>query len=132
MKVKTQEYVQLFYKLLSESEEPKQVIGDFLQLIYANGDLGKIEGIIRSFEGYYQKMEDVSVARVETVKPLDDDVRNMIKGYIKKIKPGVKRVEIEEVVEPNILGGVKITVDDILFDGTIKKQLINLKNSLIQ
>ena len=134
MKVKTQEYAQLLYNLLINNEDKKidQLFYGFLYFVESNGDLPKIEKIIMVFEEYYQKREGLVVAEVTTARKIDEETEKVIRDYIKKIKPEARKVELKERVDPTELGGVRFMVDDRLVDATIKKQLINLKNSLIQ
>jgi F-type H+-transporting ATPase subunit delta len=134
MKVKIQEYAQLLYNLLINTEDKKigQLFYGFLCLVESNGDLPKIEKIIMAFEEYYQKKEGLVVAEVTTARKIDEEMEKMIKDYIKKIKPATKKIELKERVDSTELGGVRFMIDDRLVDATIKKQLINLKNSLIQ
>jgi len=136
MKVKLNEYAQLLYALLTEernkNKKSEQLLYGFLCLVDSQGDLGKIENIIRSFEIYCQKKEETLAAEVVTARQLDEETLRTIKDYLKKTKPEIKNWEIKETVEPAVLGGVKILTEDLFLDGTIKKQIINLKNSLIQ
>lgn len=132
MKVKAQEYAQLLYKLLSQNKDAEIVISNFLLFLKDNCDLGKIENIIKAFEDYYQDAEGVTIANIETARPLNEDSRSALVNYIKRIKPLAKKVILKEKVEPKVMGGIKIIVDDVLIDATTKKQLINLKNILIQ
>jgi F-type H+-transporting ATPase subunit delta len=43
-----------------------------------------------------------------------------------------KQIEIKAVVDPALIGGVKIRVCGHLIDGTVKKQLDDIKKSLLE
>lgn len=134
MKIKVQEYGEMLYKLLVKNEGKKtdRLFDGFLLFLEENGDLGKIESIIRAFDEYYKKEEGLTTVTVTVARKIDADLQKTIIDYVKKMKPLSKKIELTEKIDPTILGGIKITADDIMFDGTIKKQIINLKNTLIQ
>ena len=136
MKTKPKEYAQLLYALIvdekNKGKELDQLLYGFLCLVESQGDLGKIENIIREFETYYQKKEELLVAEVVTARKIDEETAKEIEAYLKSVKPEAKNFELVERVDPSVLGGIKIMAGDLFLDGTIKRQLINLKNSLIQ
>ncbi len=136
MKTKPKEYARLLYALITDDKHKgqklDQLLYGFLCLVNSQGDLGKIENIIREFEAYYQKKEELLVAEVVTAREIDEETAKEIKAFLKKARPEVKNFELTEKVDPSVLGGVKIMAGDLFLDGTIKRQLINLKNSLIQ
>lgn len=136
MKTKPKEYAQLLYALINEDKNKNrkldQLLYGFLCLVNNQGDLGKIENIIREFELYYQKKEELLTAEVVTARKLDEETVKEIKIFLKKTRPEIKNFELTEKVDPSVLGGIKIMAGDLFLDGTLKRQLINLKNSLIQ
>ncbi|HOZ36331.1 MAG TPA: F0F1 ATP synthase subunit delta [bacterium] len=136
MKIKLREYAQLLYALLMEeknkSRKVDQLLYGFLCLVNSQGDLGKMENIINSFEAYYQEKEEVLAAKVVSARRLDEEMLKIIRKYLQQTKPEIRNWEVKEIIDPAVLGGVKIMTEDKFLDGTIQKQIINLKNSLIQ
>ena len=39
--------------------------------------------------------------------------------------------DITETINKNLLGGIRVKVDDMIYDASLKKQLSRLKNQLI-
>src|SRR3989338_8955934 len=134
MKIKVQTYAELLYKLLerSDGKRVERLLYGFLLYLRENGDWGKAESIIRAFGEYYKKKEAVTTAMATMAQKMDDDLQKAVNNYIKKIKPLAKKVELIEKIDPTVLGGVKIMVADMMFDCTLQRQVINLKNTLIQ
>lgn len=134
MKIKVQTYAELLYKLLerSDGKRVERLLYGFLLYLRENGDWGKAESIIRAFGEYYKKKEAVTTAMATMAQKMDDDLQKAVNNYIKKIKPLAKKIELTEVIDQTVLGGIRVVADDIMLDGTIKKQISNLKNALIQ
>lgn len=134
MATKIAEYAQLLYVFGEKGEA--QTIGQFMYgfvtLLAENGDLPKAEAIISVLEELVRRREGVVEAEIGTARKLDEETIKAVTQYVKKIKPAAKKVELKEQVDPAMLGGIRLMVDGYLFDATVKKQLINLKNSLIQ
>ena len=66
---------------------------------------------------------------VYSVNPLDQNQMLKIENAI-SVKLNCK-VELVNVIDEKLIGGVKVQVEDKIFDGSIKNRLENLKNTLI-
>lgn len=68
------------------------------------------------------------IAKIRTVRPLKDYQKEALAEKLRaKYR---KKVEIEETVDPDILGGILIKVGDDLIDGSIRSSLEELKQSM--
>ncbi len=135
MRIKTEEYTKFLYELLIKNKGKKigPLIYDFLFMIKENGDWDKMNKIIKAFEQYCLKMEkNLTLVEVITSKKMDADVKKIINEYVEKNKTDAKKIELKEKIDSKIIGGVKFKIDDLIIDGSIKTQIINLKNNLIQ
>jgi F-type H+-transporting ATPase subunit delta len=61
---------------------------------------------------------------VTTAKPLSEENKKKI------IKVFGSKAELTETTDPSIIGGVIIKTEDIILDGSLKKQLQLLKTQL--
>jgi F-type H+-transporting ATPase subunit delta len=68
------------------------------------------------------------VAEVRTAIPLDDDQRERLAAALSKHTG--KKVSLKVVVDPSILGGVVAQIGDTIIDGSIRRRLEQLKESL--
>lgn len=64
-------------------------------------------------------------------------VRKLTEEEIEKIEDGISeklasRVELENIIDEKLIGGVKVLVEDKIFDGSIKTKIEKLKESLIK
>jgi F-type H+-transporting ATPase subunit delta len=61
------------------------------------------------------------VATVRVAKPLSSDQRNRLRTALsQKIR---REVTIQEVIDPDILGGVRVELGDEVFEGTVADRL---------
>lgn len=68
------------------------------------------------------------VAEVRTATPLDDDQRQRLAAALSKHTG--KKVSLKVVVDPSILGGVVAQIGDMVIDGSIRRRLEQLKETL--
>jgi F-type H+-transporting ATPase subunit delta len=80
----------------------------------------------------YHRLSDAAAgrtrARVVSASPLREDQRERLRRAL-AAQTG-KQVEIEESVEPGLLGGATASVGGLVFDGSIRTQLEQLRASL--
>ncbi len=112
-------------KDLPKSHLP-ETIKQFVFILQKNNKLKKIDYIIEDFVNYSKKQEGIKIVEIETARKLEPSVINKIKKIF-----GDKS-EISETINKNLLGGVKIKVDDMVYDASLKTQLAKLKQSLSQ
>lgn len=102
-----------------------ETIQQFLLILQKNNKLKKIDYIIKEFVNYSKKQDGIKLVEIETARKLESSVINKIKKLFGE------KSEITETINKNLLGGVKIKVDDLIYDASLQKQLIKLKEKLI-
>ena len=111
-------------KDLPQSQLP-ETIEQFILILQKNNKLKKIDYIIEEFVNYSKKQEGIKIITIETSRKLEDAV-------LKKLKKTFgEKSEITEKVNKDLLGGIKIKVDDLVYDASLKTQLKILKEKLI-
>jgi F-type H+-transporting ATPase subunit delta len=77
-----------------------------------------------TIEGYITlaaAQKNRTVATVRVAKPLSSDQRNRLRTALsQKIR---REVTIQEVIDPDILGGVRVELGDEVFEGTVADRL---------
>ncbi len=80
----------------------------------------------------YQQLADAAAgrtqARVVSASPLSDEQRERLRRAL-SARTG-QQVEFEESVDPSLLGGAVATVGGLVFDGSLRTQLEQLRASL--
>lgn len=64
----------------------------------------------------------IVVANVISAHPLSGSIKSEISKLV-----GGKSLQIREMIDPNVLGGVRIDIPGKQFDGTIRRKLTQLK-----
>ena len=68
------------------------------------------------------------VAEVRAAVPLDDEQRRRLTEALEKSTG--KQIELKVIVDPSVLGGVVARVGDTVIDGTVRRRLDQLRESL--
>ena len=81
---------------------------------------------------YYHKLVDahanVARATVKAATPLDEQAIQEIATSLEKMTG--KKVAIEFEQDPELIGGVLAQIGDLVLDGSVRRQLLNIKESL--
>ncbi|MBM3224294.1 MAG: ATP synthase F1 subunit delta [Candidatus Tectomicrobia bacterium] len=112
-----------------ERTQPAPLLRNFLLLLVNKGRLPQLDAICL----HYARMADDElgrvVARVTTASELDAQQRQMV---IQKIAAATnKDVLLETQVDPAILGGLVVRVNNMILDGSIRNQLARMRKALI-
>ena len=97
----------------------------FLCVLLEHGDMAILGNAIDEFELMYENYKHYARAVITSVVELDDEQKKRLEANL--MKSTGKRIEAEYVIEPNIIGGITVTVDGMYYDGSVKKNLKNIK-----
>ena len=127
MKKSNKQYAKALYRVSKDAPKSyfAEIAKEFLVLLQKNKRLSKVNLIIEEFEKHAKKQDGIKEIEVESARELDKTTINKIK------KMFGENSEITETINKTLLGGIKIKVDDIIYDASLKKQLSRLKTSLI-
>lgn len=103
---------------------------EFLLVLVDKHRIGFLHEIIEEFRALVAEDRGIVVARVTTAKPMADTDRQSLIARLKG-KTG-KEIEIVEKVEPSILGGMIVILDDQIIDGSVSHHLSQLKEELMK
>lgn len=99
-----------------------------LGLVGRNGRLGQVPALITAFQRLYDAKKGIVAAQVTSAVALDEAQLAALKSELAK-SLGRDPV-IDAIVDPAILGGLKVRVGSRLFDASLKTQLDSLKFAL--
>ena len=122
MKISAKKYAVALYQLVMEAENSQrpEAIKNFVALLARQNRLALVPQII---EALGVKVEITTAALVST-----KNQGQLIRRLTQQLG---QAVALETKVDPQQLGGIKIKIADTIIDGSLKTQLLNLKNSLI-
>jgi len=105
-----------------------KVMNSFLQLVFEKGRIGFLDSI----NDFYQKLADelkgVARASLVSATALSSEAVEKIRGSLSK-RTG-KNVILEIEQDPALIGGIVTRLGDLVLDGSIKTQLLNMRESL--
>lgn len=97
----------------------------FLELISNRKREGIIGDIATSFVDLYKRSKDIVVAEITSAVALDSAQKDKIVALLKE--EGTSSVEVVEKINPDIIGGFIVRVDDKQIDASILRQLNDLR-----
>jgi len=126
-KKSNKQYAVALYEISQDAPKShwEEIAKQFLGLLQKDRKLTKVNLIIDEFEKYSKKQEGINEIEIESARELDKTTINKIK------KMFGEKSDVKTIVNPDMIGGVRIKVDDVVYDASLKKQLSRLKTSLI-
>ena len=101
---------------------------NLLLLMVRRGRPGAVNDTIEHFGELLRRERGISRAEVRTALPLDDDGRAAIAARIGAITGN--RVELHEIVDESLIGGVSVRIGDRLYDASVRSRLERLRARL--
>jgi F-type H+-transporting ATPase subunit delta len=90
--------------------------------------LGSLPAIARELDAMIEAKAGRVSAEVVSAKPLDSTQIQQITAALEKLSG--KRVDVRRREDPALLGGVVAKVGDVVYDGSLRTQLSNLRDEL--
>lgn len=125
MKFTTEQCAQVFNDITEgKTGKPlEKTIKDFISSLEEVCTLSRIQEIVRTIASEWETHHRAAHILVETAYPLSKDLRT----EIEKFAPGAN---ITERVSKELIGGMKIRLDDRLIDGSVAGSLERLRQVL--
>jgi len=122
----TTQYAKALYELTRElkGEKMHEAVTEFVKMLARDHKLKQGTGIVSAFISYAKKMEGTIPLTVVTARKIAE------KELIKIGDAISKNSEVTDEVDANILGGVIVKTDEMILDGSIKRQIERLKFAL--
>ncbi|SFU03329.1 ATP synthase F1 subcomplex delta subunit [Algoriphagus locisalis] len=87
--------------------------------------------VAKEFEVQYNLHHSIQVAEVTTTFPIDDMLRKEFADVVKEVS-GKKTVQLVEKINPDLIGGYILTVNDRQLDESLSSKLRQLKTQFSQ
>ena len=128
MSITTKQYAEALHLALHEAnpKDHDKVLDNFVAVLHTNGDLGKYEAVVAEYEKMDLEAQGIKKARVTFAR--ETEVNKKIMDELNQIA-GAK-LQVEKEVDPDLIGGVVLRVDDTLIDASVRGQLNTLRDTL--
>ena len=105
------------------------VVSNFLRILLERNRMHWFQGIFDHFLELVNKRKGIVSARIVTAVPLDDDGVGRIEKRLGKIT-GKTVVAATVETDENLLGGMVVSVENTIYDGSVRTQLEDMKHRL--
>lgn len=131
METLSQQYALSLYELVKDSDKDNLSanIDAFVNVIAENEDLDKIKEIEKEFSKIWDKKNEDLEVSVFSAHKISDKSREIIIKYLQE-KTNYKNILINENIDQDVLGGVRIRYNDKKIDGSLVNSLNNLKRNI--
>jgi F-type H+-transporting ATPase subunit delta len=97
----------------------------FLKLMTEKRREGYLDDIALAFDNQYKLYKNITTAQVTTAVALDADTKKKILELVKKTVTG--EIELVEKIDPSLIGGFVLTINDKQVDQSVKRKLNDLR-----
>ena len=105
-----------------------ELVQHFVGVVANNRRLGALREIVASFAALVASKRGVVVAKVVSAHPLSDVQREQLRARM--IEAGYGTVNIEDSVDPSLLGGLVVRIGARLYDTSLKSRLQRLQYAM--
>ncbi len=131
MKISNSQYALALYEAAKgkSQSEVNELVANFVKVLAKNNQIKNINNILSKFNETWNREEGIVEAEVTVREKISPEMRSDIEKYV-KTKYKAEKVEIIEVINKDIKGGIIVQVGDEVADASIAGQLKKLKSSL--
>lgn len=103
---------------------------EFTELLLNNKREVQVQNIMLKFIDLYRAQKNIRYGKLTTALDVDAATEKRLISLVTDQVGGT--LELEKVVDPEILGGFKLEVDNVRWDASISSQLKRIKNEYIE
>lgn len=107
------------------------LLQDFVSLVNDYNRMEYFELILEDFIARYNSSAGIVNATVTTTIKLDKKRTDDLKESLRQ-RFNLKEVNISNVIDESIMGGVIVSLNDQIIDGSVKQKLANIKRLLLE
>ena len=107
-----------------------QKLLNFLFLLIDNQRFNLICEIHDEVQNLVNKSKGIIIAEVSSANELDQITLENIKKKLENSFRENGKISLKTKVEPGLIGGLKVQINDLVYDGSVKGRLENLKRRL--
>ncbi len=115
-------------KTVIENQELSRVMKSFLLLLFDKGRIGFLDSINDFYGKLADELKGVAQATLVSATELSEETVDRIKSALSKRTGKTVRLDVEQ--DPSLIGGIVTRIGDLVLDGSVKTQLVNMRESL--
>ncbi len=111
-----------------EKLKSSKVMTSFLLLLFDKGRIPFLRSICEVYQKLADELKGIARANLTTATDIEDNTVDKIKVALSKMTG--KDIVLDVEKDPSLIGGVVTKIGDLVLDGSIKTQLLNMRESL--
>lgn len=115
---------------ISQKLKMSEKSAKFLRYLSENKAISALPEIVNAIVAQYLEMKKRAKAVVTAPAPLSKEYEGKLAGSLKQITG--RDIDLEYVIDPSLLGGIRVQVGSTMYDSSIRGQLGLLKDKLIK
>lgn len=124
--IRPQDKKELVLQLLVDNASPLFI--NFIKMVIDNRRERMFPSIQESFARFYNRSRRIVSAKVTTAVEMKPEISELLKRQLKEYLE--QEIQLEQRVDPRLLGGAMLQVGDRLIDGSIRGRLQAMVQSL--
>jgi len=109
------------------ADKVDELTSSFIRIIVSKGRENILAPISSAFLAQYKIQHNIASAEVISAVPMSDSLRKKVLTLIKDSEQ--REVEMKEIVDPEIIGGLIVRVGDKQVDASIARKISDLKQT---
>ena len=105
-------------------------VKNFIKIIVRNHRAMYLIEIFEGFNSLVNEYRGVKEGLVYSTEPLSESMLNKLNSKISEVEK--MPTELINIIDPSLIGGVKVVINDHIYDGSIKHHIDNMKVSLLK
>jgi F-type H+-transporting ATPase subunit delta len=101
---------------------------NFLKILVENGMVRDFGGCCRRYTALYNADRGIAQAEVTSAVPLSGQQLERLRAKLEEISG--KKIQLQPKVDPSVLGGLRVSLEGKLLDGTVKGRLDDLRRKV--
>ncbi len=104
-------------------------VRNFIAVITSHQRLGELGAILEDYAAVADEQTGVLEAEITSAHPLNEDDRRQLAAQVEKKAGGPVRTTYLQ--DASLLGGVVVKIGSTVYDGSVKAQLVDLRQRLV-
>lgn len=117
------------YMLKLAGGKPGSSLDKFLLLCMRNNRSDYLQKIALAYVDLYREANEIAHVVITTAVPMPEAELNAIIDIVKK-RLGAKTLEIEQKIDPELIGGFTVDINGLVLDASVKRELNDLRLQL--
>ena len=105
-------------------------IRNLIKVVVENNRVLYLLEIFEDYNSLANEYRGVKEGLVYSAMPISEEQINKITSKISEIEKCP--IELRNIIDPSLIGGVKVVINDHIYDGTIKHHIENMKLTLLK